>query len=90
MTSDYISHIIQIKGTDVACVIDNNKPGHLSVTNDIENIAKTLKVDHIIYKDSEGIFDYWDIKKGFKSLSVDKKHTTTLDEAIEVTKGKFF
>lgn len=72
-------------GYKVALLADLDK-GSVSVTNDIENVANDLKVEHIIYRDSRGIIDYWGKEKGFESLG-EKDFTIAIDKARE--KGIF-
>lgn len=76
--------IIKINENDVAIIIDNNKEGTVTVTNNIERIGQELNVSKIIYKDSEGIYDYWDKSIGFRSLSYQNKKSLHLFDAIKV------
>jgi hypothetical protein len=76
--------LIKIKELPIAIIIDKDLKESVSVTNNIEEIASELKVSKIIYKDTEGIFDYWDNEIGFRSLSLNKKPTINLLDAIKI------
>ncbi len=88
--SDYVYHIIEIDGKKVAVIIDKDTTGYMSVTNNIDNICQELGVDYTIYRDSEGIWDFWSVKTGFKSLALHGQPNTNMDSAIEVAKIRFF
>jgi hypothetical protein len=69
--ADYIYHVDATDKPHVLVIEDINT-GSASVTNDIENVVADiaersgLLVDKlpIIYRDSEGVFDGWDVTKG--------------------------
>lgn len=67
---------------------DNDTPGSRSVTNSIEDIAEELNVKNIIYKDSMGVFDFWNIEKGFISLSYNGTVSKDILTAIDILKQK--
>jgi len=88
--SDYVYHIIEIDGKKVAVIIDKDTTGYMSVTNNIDNVCKDIGVSNAIYRDSEGIWDFWSNKTGFKSLALHGTPTINMDTAIEVAKVRFF
>lgn len=88
--SNYTYRIIKIAGHKVALVIDNNKEGYRSVTNDIDFIALKLGVDKIIYRDSLESWDYWDSDIGFMTLAVNGVPTRDCDVALEVASARYF
>ena len=82
--SSYQYSIIELNNILVGIVLDNNEDNFMSVTNNIDNIANDLNVSHIIYKDSEGVFDYWQKQLGFRSLSVQGHETHDLTKALQM------
>jgi hypothetical protein len=89
---DYEWKIQWIENKRVGIVIDLNLGGR-SVTNSILTIAKELVVDNIIYRDSEGNWDFWSKRLGFRPLGgvEDAKLVScrTLPEAIETAKLRY-
>lgn len=71
----------EIPGIKLGIVVDLDSGGR-SVTNFIESVANQIGVDKIVYRDSMGIWDFWNIKIGFMSLSGDEP-CKDLKEAIE-------
>lgn len=88
--SDYVYYIIEIKGEKVGVVIDKDISGFMSVTNNIDNVCSEIGVKSVIYRDSEGVWDFWSEQMGFKSLALHGTPTTNLDTAIEVAKARYF
>jgi hypothetical protein len=87
--SNYKYSIVNINNFKVGIVIDNNKGAFMSVTNNIENIAQELEVEHLIYKDSDGIFDYWGKDIGFRSLASQGHDTTQLMQALNFATNSY-
>lgn len=64
--ADYTYDIEDIKGRNVVSIVDLNL-GHMSVTNDIENVLVdiaereriTISDYMVVYRDSEGNWDGW-------------------------------
>ena len=88
--SDYIYHIIEIKGKKVGVVIDKDTAGYMSVTNNIDGVCGDIGVDQVIYRDSDGVWDFWSEKTGFKSLALNGEPTYNMDSAIDIAKSRFF
>ncbi len=88
--SNYVYHIIKIDGKNIAIIIDKDAKGYMSVTNNIGNICQELGVEGAIYRDSEGVWDFWSKKTGFKSLALHGQPNRNMDSAIEVAKIRFF
>ena len=91
---DYKWRVHWIGSCRVAVVVDLDKGGR-SVTNAIDDIADVLGVDHIVYCDSMGQWDYWDRKRGFLPLAVvpegkkDPIPCPTMDLALEIAKARY-
>ena len=81
--SEYYCESIIIRDTKLAIVIDKDSKGSKSVTNDIENIAQDNDIDTIIYRDSMGIWSYWDNKNGFISLAINGITPASAAQAID-------
>ena len=88
--SDYVYYITEIQGKKVGVVIDKDTPGYMSVTNNIDKVCSDIGVKYVIYRDSEGVWDFWSEKLGFKSLALHGIPTTNIDTAIEVAKARIF
>ena len=88
--SDYVYYIIEIQGKKVGIVIDKDTSGYMSVTNNIDRVCDEIGAESIIYRDSEGVWDYWSEKMGFKSLALHGIPATNIDTAIEVAKARIF
>lgn len=84
--SSYKYTIRNINDKKVAIVHDNDKEEFMSVTNNIENIADDLDVKRIIYRDSDGVYDYWSRQIGFRSLSHQGNQTVELRKALKIAK----
>jgi len=89
-TPKYSYRIIHIGNRRVGVVIDESDGCACpSVTNAVEMVAKEIGVEHIVYRDTMGNWDYWD-KKGFAPLAQNGKPTKDMDKAIEVAKERYF
>ena len=88
--SSYAYHVIEIKGEKVGVVIDLDRSGYMSVTNNIDRVCDEIGVKSVIYRDSEGIWDFWSKRTGFKSLANHGAPTTNMDTAIEIAKIRCF
>ena len=86
--SDYSYHYIEIAGHKAAVIIDNDKGR--SVTNAIEDIADVLGVEHVVYRDTCGDWDYWGKDLGFKSLGRNGKPEKNMDIAIQTAETRIF
>lgn len=82
----------------VLCIIDLNL-GNMSVTNDIENVLRFIKrkqqriypisVEHVIYRDSDGIWDQIIFGKGTgEFISFQSINVTDQQEAIRIAKSR--
>ena len=88
--TSYAYHIEVINGHTVGIVIDLiDEYGGCSVTNCIEEVAKEIGVDKIIYCDSKGDWDFWSVETGFKSLAVNGEATKSERVAKKVAAEKF-
>ena len=84
--SDYNYQIIEIAGAKVGLVIDKDTTGYMSVTNNIDEVCKEIGVENVIYRDSEGVWDFWSDNRGFVSLAKDGVPSYNMDTAIEIAK----
>lgn len=85
---DYQYHSIVIAGVKVGVVIDSGKGR--SVTNAADDVCKEIGVEHIIYRDTIGNWDFYDINGGFKPLAMHGTPTISMDTAIDVAKVRYF
>lgn len=87
--NDYYLEIITINNKQIALIIDSKKGK--TITNSIEEISEILKIDTIIYKDTNNIIDFWNKDLGFKSLLNEQgKICTDFKSAVEIAKFKNF
>lgn len=91
----FLWRIVWLELQRVAIVIDLDLEWSTSVTNAIDSVADHLFVDHIVYRDSMGVWDYWSRDHGFGSLShipsggEDFVPTKDLKTAIGVARKKY-
>lgn len=85
---DFSFFVIDIAGHDVGIVIDHDNGR--SVTNSIDFVAGRVGVHDLIYRDTEGTWDYWNPFKGFQTLAINGKRTIDMDEAVSVTRQRYF
>jgi hypothetical protein len=87
--SSYKYCVTLINNNRVGVVVDKDEDGFMSVTNNIENIANELKVNKIIYKNSDGTFDYWELNLGYRALVKKGEFTKNLRDAIMCAKNSY-
>lgn len=89
-TPQYSYHFVKIEGQNVAVVIDKSDGTACpSVTNAIEMVSEDLGVDKIVYRDTDGDWDFWSTNDGFRPLG-EKGHTTKdMDRALELTAERY-
>jgi len=85
---NYSQEIKMLNDKKVAIIIDNDAGGR-TVTNDIDNIAKQLNVNYIIYQDTMHIWDFWSKDRGFATLALSGEATRDKDTAIAVAMRRY-
>lgn len=86
--TDYSYDIIDIAGVRVALIIDNDKGR--SVTNAIEKICQDIRVEHAIYRDTLGTWDYWSPATGFQTLALNGIPTKDMNDAVKIAEARIF
>lgn len=85
---DFEYTIEVIGGRNVAMVIDRDS-GSMSVTNGIDRVLESIGADCAIYRDSLGVYDFYSVDLGYKTLAMGGVPTMDIDAAIFIAKKRY-